>query len=90
MQLKMQITTTTESKLVAIRPRAIVGWELKHGKKISDLANGIGVSDMSWLAWKQLQDELSTTMSYDDWLESLIDIEPQVEENPTVPAEEGA
>ena len=88
MQLKMNITTASGSQAVAIRPKAIVGWELKHSRKISELAQGIGMSDMSWLAWRQLTDEGSTSSSFDEWLDGLVDVEPIVEDPTGLP--EGA
>ena len=80
MQLKMNITTASGARAVAIRPKAIVGWELKHGRKISELAQGIGMSDMSRLAWRQLTDEGSTSSSFDERLDELVDVEPIVED----------
>lgn len=88
MQLKMNITTASGARAVAIRPKAIVGWELKHSRKISELAQGIGMSDMSWLAWRQLTDEGSTSSSFDEWLDELVDVEPIVEDPTGLP--EGA
>ena len=88
MQLKMGIKTTSGATEVTIRPKAIVGWELKNGRKISELAQGIGMSDMSWLAWRQLTDEGSTSASFDDWLDELLDVEPIVDDPTGLP--EGA
>jgi len=80
MQLKMKIQMTSGSELVAVRPKAIVGWELKHQRKISELAQGIGMSDMAWLSWRQLTDQGSTSASFDEWLDGVVDIEPIVED----------
>lgn len=87
MQLKMNVTTDSGSEVVSIRPKAIVGWELKNGRKISDLANGIGMSDMAWLAWRQLADN-GQTAPFDDWLGTVVDVEPIVEDPTELP--EGA
>ena len=88
MQLTMEVTTSTGRQRVSIRPKAIVGWELKNNKKISELAQGIGMSDMAWLAWRQLTDQDSITASYDEWLDTLEDVEPVVEDPSELP--EGA
>ena len=88
MQLTMQVTTTTGKQKIKIRPKAIVGWELKNNKKISELGQGIGMSDMAWLAWRQLTDQGSISVTYDEYLDTLEEVEPIVDDPTELP--EGA
>jgi|694.fasta_scaffold90587_3 hypothetical protein len=62
---------------VSTTPRSIIEWERKTKSKISSLANGIGLEDMALLAWFTL----GTPGSFNDFMDTLIDVEPLADEN---------
>lgn len=66
---------------VSTTPRAIIEWERKTKSKISDLSKGIGLEDMAMLAWFAL----GSPGSFNDFMDSLIDVEPMADENPNLP-----
>jgi len=69
---------------VTTTPRSIIEWERKTKSKISSLAQGIGLEDMALLAWYTL----GSPGSFNDFMESLNDIDPLVDENPNSPHQE--
>lgn len=66
---------------VSTTPRAIIEWERKTKSKISDLSKGIGLEDMAMLAWFAL----GSPGSFNDFMDSLVDVEPLADENPNLP-----
>lgn len=69
---------------VSTTPRAIIEWERKSKSKISELANGIGLEDMALLAYFSL----GSPGSFNEFMDSLLDIEPIADENPNLPHRE--
>ena len=76
MMLSMKVTTSDGTRTITSRPKTMVQWEAKTGHKMSDLANGIAMSDLAWIAWRQLTDEGMTTATYDEWMDDLDNLEP--------------
>lgn len=66
---------------ISTTPRAIIEWERKTKSKISDLSKGIGLEDMAMLAWFSL----GSPGSFNDFMESLADVEPLADENLQLP-----
>jgi hypothetical protein len=69
---------------VTTTPRAIIEWERKTKSKISSLANGIGLEDMALLAWYTI----GAPGSFNDFMDSLLDVEPLSDEDPNSPHQE--
>lgn len=88
MMLSMKLTTSDGTRTITSRPRTIVQWEAKTGKKWTDLAEGVAMSDLAWIAWRQLTDEGSTTVTFDDWLDDLSNLTPTIVDPTELP--EGA
>lgn len=69
---------------VSIMPRAFIGYEKANKTKMSALANdGIGISDLAELAWRQLVIDETFTGPLAEFEDLLLDVEPVSEENPT-------
>lgn len=72
-----------ESRLIS--PAATVGWELKTKQKVSDLANGLGVGDLTTLLYLQMKRDGDAPATEQALLDDLEDITPKIE-GPTSPA----
>lgn len=81
MKLDLQITMTdgTVHEVSAGVPD-IVSWELKNNKKISDWQNGVGMADMTFLAWNFLSRKKITELKYDIWLLNVDSVEAVVDD----------
>lgn len=67
---------------VTASPMAIIGWEKENRTKISNLAtNGIGVTDLADLAYRQLHLEGKFPGTLEEFERSLVDIDPVAEES---------
>lgn len=66
---------------VTTTPRAIIEWERKTKSKISKLTEGIGLEDLALLAYFTL----GSPGGFNDFMDSLVDIDPMVDENPNSP-----
>jgi hypothetical protein len=63
-------------ELVRVGPMAQVAYEVENRTKISKLVDGIGVVDMTDLAYRQLVVEGRAPASLADFRTSLVDINP--------------
>lgn len=89
MFLGIQYDTGNGPQLVNAGPAAFIGWELANGTKASKLASdGIGIADLSELAWRQLQLDNQDTPPLEVWRRQLRDIQPVTAEGPQ-PLSEG-
>jgi len=64
----------------------IVSWERKFKRKASDMANGIGMEDLAFMAYECCkQQNVSVPAIFDDFVKRLIELEIVSEEteNPT-------
>jgi hypothetical protein len=90
MQLKLAVTYNDgESFQVATNLFTVVSWERKFKRKASDMANGIGIEDLAFLAHTAAKDNgISVPLMLDDFIKkcSSIDVVGQEDENPTDPA----
>lgn len=84
MRMTFSIDTGEGRRLVEVGPMAITEWELEHRTKISRLSvDGIGVSDMTELVWRQLKLDGDQPGTLDSWRRSLRDIDPEATGDPT-------
>lgn len=87
MQITMAVTMQDGQQFeVATNLFTLVAWERKYKRKASDMANGIGVEDMLFLAHTAAKDNgVSVPLMLDDFIKKCasIDIVGQDEENPT-------
>lgn len=90
MKLTLAVTLDTgEQFTVSTNLYTIVAWERKYKRKASDMANGVGVEDLAFLAHTAAKDAgIVVPMMLDDFIKhaSAIDV---VEEESTNPSEPG-
>lgn len=78
----MQITfKVTEVDKDPIAVTTVVGdfiaWERKTGKKISDLQNGTGMEDLTFLAYSCIKRNNPDTAEFDVWMNTVVGIEAE-------------
>lgn len=81
MKTKLNIKTIEgeEYEVIAIVPD-FIAWERHSKRRISDLANGIAIEDMAFLAHSALKRQ-GNVKPFDGWINSVEEIE-MVDENP--------
>ena len=82
MKITLEVKTTEgeETILTALVPDFII-WERHSKRKISDLASGIGMEDLAFLAYSVLKRNGTILKPFDVWINSVENIEP-IEEAP--------
>jgi hypothetical protein len=73
------------SKEITISPRAIIGYERENRTKISRLVEGIGVSDMADLVWRQVKIDGTFSGTFDEFIDALLEVDPDFTPDPTSP-----
>lgn len=83
MQIKLNIKTTNgeEMDVTAIVPD-FVAWERHSKRKTSDLATGVGIEDMAYLAYSAIKRSGENVKPFDGWLQNIATIEMQDDEAP--------
>lgn len=77
MKLVIQYDVGNGTETVTAGPAAFIGWELANSTKASRLASdGIGIADLSELAWRQLCIQNPETPPLEVWRRQLVDITP--------------
>ena len=81
MKTKLNIKTIEgeELEVIAIVPD-FIAWERHSKRRISDLANGIAIEDMAFLAHSALKRQ-GNVKPFDGWINSVEEIE-MVDDNP--------
>jgi len=86
MLIKMRVDAGEGPFEVSTNLFTVVAWERKYKRKASDMANGVGVEDMAFLAYEACkQNGVVVPVVFDDWIKKLVSIEVVSEEtaNPT-------
>lgn len=87
MKLDLHVTTTDgDDYTVQTNLFVIVAWERKYKRKASDLAAGIGVEDLAYMAYESCrQTNVTVPAVFDDYIKKLSSIEVvgQDTENPS-------
>jgi len=86
MKLDLKVTTADNSYTVSTNLFVIVAWERKYKRKASDLASGIGVEDLAFMAYESCkQSNIPVPLLFDDYVKQLqaIEVVGQDAENPT-------
>jgi hypothetical protein len=78
--LKLNMTDGQELDLTAVVPD-FIAWERYSKRRMSDLANGIGMEDMAYLAYSVLKRSGENVKPFDGWINSVELIEP-IEDDP--------
>jgi len=86
MQITIRIDLGAETHQVSTNLWVITQWERKFRRKASDLAQGIGVEDLAYLAYEACKVHgITVPPAFDDFIKKLqsIDVVSQESENPT-------
>lgn len=87
MQLQLHVTTNDgDDYIVSTNLFVIVAWERKFKRKASELAAGIGVEDLVYMAYESCkQSNVPVPAVFDDYVKKLaaIEVVGQETENPT-------
>lgn len=90
MQLNLAVTYHDgETFVVTTNLFTVVSWERKFKRKASDMANGVGIEDLAFLAHTAAKDSgITVPVVLDDFIKKCasIDVVGQENENPTDPA----
>jgi hypothetical protein len=87
MQTKLAIDLGEGEIVVETNLWVITLWERKFKRKASDLANGVGIEDLAFMAHELCkQHKIVVPAMLDDFIKKLVKLEP-VEETTVVPTE---
>jgi len=92
MQITIRINLGAETHQVNPNLWVVTQWERKFRRKASDLAQGIGVEDLAYLAYEACKVHgITVPPAFDDFIKKLqsIDVVSQEPENPTEAAPTG-
>jgi len=88
MQLTLKVTTDQTTYEVKTNLYVIIAWERKFKQKASNLATGVGLEDLAFMAFESCKVHgISVPAIFDDYVKKLIAIEVITDE-PTNPIEE--
>jgi hypothetical protein len=87
MQLNLHVTTNDgDDYTVTTNLYVVVAWERKYKRKASELASGIGVEDLAFMAYESCkQSGITVPAVFDDYVKKLaaIEVVGQEPENPS-------
>ena len=88
MQLTLKVTTDQTTYEVKTNLYVIIAWERKFKQKASNLATGVGLEDLEFMAFESCKVHgISVPAVFDDYVKKLVAIEV-VSDEPTNPTEE--
>ena len=88
MQLTLKVTTDQTTYEVKTNLYVIIAWERKFKQKASNLATGVGLEDLAFMAFESCKVHgISVPAIFDDYVKKLVSIEVITDE-PTNPIEE--
>jgi hypothetical protein len=88
MQLTLKVTTDQTTYEVKTNLYVIIAWERKFKQKASNLATGVGLEDLAFMAFESCKlHGITTPAVFDDYVKKLVAIEV-VSDEPTNPTEE--
>jgi hypothetical protein len=88
MQLTLKVTTDQTTYEVKTNLYVIIAWERKFKQKASNLATGVGLEDLAFMAFESCKVHgISVPAIFDDYVKKLVAIEV-VSDEPTNPTDE--
>ena len=88
MQLTLKVTTDQTTYEVKTNLYVIISWERKFKQKASNLASGVGLEDLAFMAFESCKiNGISVPAIFDDYVKHLVNIEVVTDE-PTNPTNE--
>jgi hypothetical protein len=89
MQLTLKVTTDQTTYEVTTNLYVIIAWERKFKQKASNLATGVGLEDLAFMAFEACKvNSIPVPAVFDDYVKRLVNIEVVTDEttNPTIEA----
>jgi hypothetical protein len=86
MQLTLKVTTDQTTYEVKTNLYVIIAWERKFKQKASNLATGVGLEDLAFMAFESCKiSSIPVPAIFDDYVRTLVNIEVVTDEatNPT-------
>ena len=88
MQLTLKVTTDETTYEVKTNLYVIIAWERKFNQKASNLATGVGLEDLAFMAFESCKlNSIPVPAVFDDYIKRLVNIEVVTDE-PTNPTDE--
>ena len=88
MQLTLKVTTDQTTYEVKTNLYVIIAWERKFKQKASNLATGVGLEDLAFMAFESCKIHgISVPAIFDDYVKKLVAIEV-ISDDETNPTEE--
>jgi hypothetical protein len=76
MKLTLKVETTDTAYEVATNLFVIVMWERKYKRKASDMASGIGVEDLAFMAYEASKlNKIVVPSEFETFIKNLVNIE---------------
>ena len=74
LRLQFAVEDADGPRNVTVGPASLVAWERKTNRKVSSFAEGIGAEDMAWLVWHAEKRTGATTLGFDAYLDTIVDL----------------
>ena len=83
MQLRIHVTERDTEYMVTTNLGVIIEWERKFKRKASDLASGIGMEDLAFMAFRAAaQNGVTVPAIFDDYIKRIVNLEVLDDETP--------
>ena len=84
MQLTLKVELPDNTSTVTTNLYVVVAWERKFKRKASDMANGIGIEDLAYLAFEASKlNKIVVPAEFDNFIKQLVNIEVVEQEQPS-------
>ena len=84
MQLTLKVELPDNTYTVTTNLYVVVAWERKFKRKASDMANGIGIEDLAYLAFEASKlNKIVVPAEFDNFIKQLVNIEVVEQEQPS-------
>jgi hypothetical protein len=84
MQLTLKVELPDNTYTVTTNLYVVVAWERKFKRKASDMANGIGIEDLAYLAFEASKlNKIVVPAEFDNFIKQLVNIEAVEQEQPS-------
>jgi hypothetical protein len=82
MKLNLKVDIGDGPFVVTTNLQTIIAWERKFRRKAGDLATGIGMEDLAFMAWERCkQSKIVVPVEFDSFVARLVELEVVSEEN---------
>jgi hypothetical protein len=75
MQLTLKVTLADNEHIIKTNLMTIVAWERKYKRKVSQIADGIGIEDLAFLAYEASRTNgIVVPSTLDEYIKSLVNL----------------